>query len=155
VARAVPILLGLYLALKIGDITLRGVWGEVSAFTPHSFVWLAEILLGVVAPMVLLSSPRVRASANGLLAGASLVVLGVAFNRINVFIVAYKPLYADRPYYPSIFEIALTVGLISALVLVYRLMVMIFPVIASESADRADEVEERSERSPREIEVAV
>ncbi|RPJ43263.1 MAG: Ni/Fe-hydrogenase cytochrome b subunit [Candidatus Latescibacterota bacterium] len=132
VARAIPALLGVYLAFKIGDITLRGAWGHVAAFTPHTFAWLAEILLGVVLPMLLFSSRRVRSSAGGLLGAAALVVFGVALNRINVFLVAYRPLYADRPYFPSVFEIALTVGLIAALVLVYRAMVMVFPVIARE-----------------------
>ena len=56
---------------------------------------------------------------------------GVALNRINVFLVAYKPLYSTNTYFPAITEIMVTVGLICALVLVYRFIVINFPVIAA------------------------
>ncbi|MFH1279255.1 MAG: NrfD/PsrC family molybdoenzyme membrane anchor subunit [Candidatus Eisenbacteria bacterium] len=140
VARYTPALLAVYLALKLGDITLREAWPYVTAFTPQSWAWIAEMLLGVVAPLLILSIPRFRKTIPGLFIGASLVIFGVAFNRINVFLTAYKPLYADKPYFPSFFEIAVTVGLIATLVLVYRAMVMIFPVIAGERREESDYV---------------
>ncbi|HKK20653.1 MAG TPA: Ni/Fe-hydrogenase cytochrome b subunit [candidate division Zixibacteria bacterium] len=128
-ARYTPVLLGIYLAIRIGDLTIREVWPYVLAFDTRSIMFLIEILGGVVAPIVILSIPKYRKSSAGLFTAATLTVLGVALNRINVFLVAYKPLYADKPYFPSIFEILLTAGLICALVLVYRALVMIFPVI--------------------------
>ena len=57
------------------------------------------------------------------------MVLGVALNRINVFLVAYHPPFAHQTYFPSVFEMALTAGLIATLVLVYRAAVIVFPVI--------------------------
>jgi Ni/Fe-hydrogenase subunit HybB-like protein len=74
----------------------------------------------------------VRRSPALLLASAGLVVAGVVLNRLNVFLVAYRPLYSEAPYVPAIGEIAITVGLTSALVLVYRFVVMNFPVIAGQ-----------------------
>ena len=135
IARFIPVLLGLYLAAKIIDLTLRGAWPYLFEGSAASVMFAIEILGGVVAPLVLLSIRRVRQSVGGLFTGAVMVVLGVALNRINVFLVAYKPLYADRPYFPSVFEIALTSGLIALLVLVYRAAVMIFPVIALPADD--------------------
>jgi len=58
------------------------------------------------------------------------VIFGVVLNRINVFLIAYRPLYPEKSYFPSPFEIVVTLGLIATLVLVYRALVMIFPVIA-------------------------
>ncbi len=55
---------------------------------------------------------------------------GVAFNRVNVFLVAYQPPYATKSYFPSLTEIAVTVGLISLLILVYRVIVTYLPVIS-------------------------
>ena len=133
-ARMVPGLLGLYLAAKLIDITLRGRWPLVVAGTPQSIMWLIEVIGGWVVPLVLLSIPRVRRSATGLLTAAFMVVLGVALNRIDVFLVAYKPLYAQHAYTPSAWEVGVTAGLIATLVLVYRAMVMIFPVISAEAA---------------------
>ncbi len=125
-----PVLLGVYLALKIGDITLREAWPLVLAGNFQSMMWILEMAAGVVIPLVLLLSHRIRHSIGGLFTAATLVVLGVVLNRVNVFLVAYTPLYSKDKYFPSIFEIMLTVGLIAALVLVYRAIVMIFPVIS-------------------------
>ncbi len=129
IARYTPVLLGVYLALKIGDLTLRDAWPYVFEGSTQSLMFSIELLLGVVAPLILLSSRRIRNSVSGLFISALLVILGVALNRINVFLVAYRPLYADGTYFPSIFEIIVTIGLISALVLVYRYIVLNFPVI--------------------------
>jgi Ni/Fe-hydrogenase subunit HybB-like protein len=94
-------------------------------------MFIIEIVAGVIVPIAMLSSARIRHSISGLFTAAAMVVGGVALNRINVFVVAYKPLYADKPYFPSIAEIAVTLGLAATLVLVYRLFVMIFPVISA------------------------
>ena len=59
-----------------------------------------------------------------------MIVLGVALNRLNVFLVAYQPPYVTVQYFPSIFEIAVTVGLVATLMLAYRAIVTFFPVIA-------------------------
>jgi Ni/Fe-hydrogenase subunit HybB-like protein len=61
---------------------------------------------------------------------ALLVVMGVALNRVNVFLVAYQPPYETAPYFPSTGEFVVTIGLISALILVYRMIVTYLPVIA-------------------------
>lgn len=129
IAQYTPVLLGVYLAIKIGDLTIREAWPYVFEGSVQSFMYIIELLIGVVAPIVLLAQKRVRHSVSGLFVSASMVILGVALNRINVFLVAYKPLYPTKTYYPSIFEIAVTVGLICALVLVYRFVVLNFPVI--------------------------
>lgn len=144
-ARFIPILLGAYFAAKVIDLVLRGAWVYLFDGSPASLTYLVEIVGGVLAPMIILLISKARRSVGWLFTAAAMVVGGVAMNRIDVFLVAYRPLYATRPYVPSPFEIALTVGLISLLVLVYRAAVMIFPVIAlpertvsaARSADRA------------------
>lgn len=135
IAQYTPILLGIYLAIRVGDLTIREVWPNVFEGSFQSFMFILELALGVITPMILLSIPKIRHSVAGLFTAASMVIFGVAFNRVNVFLVAYKPLYPNKTYYPSIFEIAVTVGLISALVLVYRFVVINFPVIAGEPAN--------------------
>jgi Ni/Fe-hydrogenase subunit HybB-like protein len=130
IARYTPILLAVYLALKLGDLTIREAWPYVTEMSFQSVMFLIEIGVGVVAPLVMLANRRLRQSVAGLFTAASMVIFGVALNRINVFLVAYRPPYASTAYFPSIFEIMVTVGLIAALVLVYRALVMTFPVIS-------------------------
>ena len=129
VARYTPVLLGAYLAVKIGDLTLRDAWPYVFEGSYRSIMFLVEIIPGVLVPIFLISSARIRQSVSGLFISACLVIFGVALNRINVFLTAYEPLYPSETYFPSVFEILVTVGLVSALVLVYRWIVMNFPVI--------------------------
>jgi Ni/Fe-hydrogenase subunit HybB-like protein len=130
-ARYTPVLLGAYLGAKVVDLTIREAWPYLLEGSFRSLMYFIEISLGVVLPIVLLSVRKIRESVTGLFVSATLVILGVALNRINVFLVAYQPLYAEKPYFPSLYEILVTIGLISALVLVYRLVVMNFPVIAT------------------------
>jgi Ni/Fe-hydrogenase subunit HybB-like protein len=130
-ARYTPVLLGVYLVAKVVDLTIREAWPYLLEGSFRSLMYIIEISLGVILPIILLSIKKVRESVRGLFVSATLVILGVAFNRINVFLVAYQPLYAEKPYFPSPYEILVTIGLISALVLVYRLVVMNFPVIST------------------------
>ncbi len=127
--RIAPVLLGFYAIAKISDITIREAWPYVLESSPQALSFMAELGLGVLLPIALFLMPKVRKSIPGLFAAATLAVLGVALNRINVFLVAYNPPFADRTYVPSVFEVLLTAGLIATLVLVYRAAVIIFPVI--------------------------
>ena len=131
-AAYIPVILGVYLAAKIVDLTLRDAWPYVLEGSLQSTTWLIEVVVGVAMPIIILSSRKLRQSMTALFVAASLVVIfGVALNRINMFLIAYKPLYPVKSYFPSIYEISVTVGLIAALVLLYRAIIMIFPVIAS------------------------
>ena len=91
-----------------------------------------EMGIGVLAPLVLLSRSRVRRSANLLLASVAAVIFGIVLNRINVFLIAYNPLHAEGRYFPSLIEIAVTIGLAAVLILVYRAFVMMFPILPQE-----------------------
>ncbi len=129
-ARYVPVFLGLYLAFKIGDMVVRGTWVYLGDGSLESIAWLVEVGLGVVLPMLMLLTAKVRRSPMLLFIAAALVVLGVALNRINVFLIGYTPPDAQGAYVPSFTEIAVTVGLIATLVLVYRACVLYLPVIS-------------------------
>lgn len=131
IAAYIPITLGIYLAAKIIDLTLREAWPYVLEGSLQSAMFIIELTFGVVIPIIIFSIKKMRNSMAAIFTGAAMVVLGVALNRINVFLVAYKPLYSHKTYFPSMYEIAVTVGLIAVLVLVYRAIVMIFPVIAA------------------------
>jgi Ni/Fe-hydrogenase subunit HybB-like protein len=60
-----------------------------------------------------------------------MIVLGVLINRINVFTVAYRAPVTHTTYFPSVSEIAITVGLIATLMFLYRIVVTWLPVIGA------------------------
>jgi Ni/Fe-hydrogenase subunit HybB-like protein len=131
-AKYIPVILGIYLAAKLIDLNIRGtgVYLLPSNWSMESTMFVVEMLFGGIVPFIILLSARRRSSPRWLLTASLLVVLGVILNRINVFLVAYTPVYPQKSYFPTIGEIAVTVGLIAALMLIYRIIVTYFPVIS-------------------------
>jgi Ni/Fe-hydrogenase subunit HybB-like protein len=89
-----------------------------------------EIVVGIIIPLRMFLSKKVLKSPPLLFTASSLVILGVFLNRVNNFIVAYTPPYSFGSYFPSIGEISVTVGFVALLVLLYRIIVINFPVIS-------------------------
>ncbi|HNM15002.1 MAG TPA: Ni/Fe-hydrogenase cytochrome b subunit, partial [bacterium] len=129
-ARIVGPLLAIYLAFKIGDMFIRETFVYLNEPTLESMMFVIELVVGVIIPLRMFLSPGVRRSPLWLFVASGLVILGVLINRINNFIVAYTPPYATERYVPSFGEISVTVGFVALLVLVYRVCVMVFPVIS-------------------------
>ena len=130
--RMVAPILGIYLAFKIGDMVIRGSFVYLTDFNVYSVMFVIEVLFGIIIPLRMFLSKTVLNSPPLLFTAASLVVFGVLLNRINNFIVAYRPPYSYGPYFPSIGEISVTVGFISLMVLAYRFIALNFPVISQQ-----------------------
>jgi len=128
--RMVGPLLVIYLAIKIIDMAIRGTYVYLTEINTASVMFMLEVVLGVIIPLRMFFSVKVLNSRLLLFIAASLVVFGVFLNRINNFLVAYTPPYALNKYFPSIGEISVTIGFIAILVLLYRVIVMFFPVIS-------------------------
>jgi Ni/Fe-hydrogenase subunit HybB-like protein len=122
-------LLGLYLALKVGDMVVRGTYVYLLDFTAQTNAFLVEMIVGVIAPWLMLLSPVVRRSRRWLFTACTMIVGGVLVNRLNVFVVGYRPPISEANYSPAIGEILVTVGLIAALMFLYRFLVTVLPVL--------------------------
>jgi Ni/Fe-hydrogenase subunit HybB-like protein len=128
-ARFIVFTLGIYISAKIFDWVVRDQVGRLFSGNTVSILCLIEFLFGAVVPFFMLLSSNIRRNPRLLFLSALLIVLGVVFNRINVYLTAYTPPFAQTVYFPSFSEISLTVGMIAGLMLMYRVIVMIFPVI--------------------------
>jgi Ni/Fe-hydrogenase subunit HybB-like protein len=128
-SRLIPVLLIIYLAAKVIDLINRGAHVYLLESSLESTMWLIEIGAGVVLPILIIFSSRLRQRVGWLFTAAALVVGGVALNRVDVFIIGYHPPYAESVYVPALGEIAVTAGFISLLILFYRFFVFNFPVI--------------------------
>jgi Ni/Fe-hydrogenase subunit HybB-like protein len=124
-------ILGTYMLVKLGDMIARGAYVYLLDGTAQSNAFIIEVLFGVIIPWLMLLSPRVRRSRGLLFAAATMIVLGVLINRINVFTVAYRAPVTHTTYFPSVSEIAITVGLIATLMFLYRIVVTWLPVIGA------------------------
>ena len=134
-ARLIPFLLTIYLAAKVIDLLDRGAWRYLLEPSTQSLSLWVELTVGVVAPLGILLSDRLRRAPGWLFGAAAMVVFGVVLNRVNVFLIGYQPLYASGPYIPRWTEVMLTVGFISLLMLLYRLAVFVFPVLPAEEGE--------------------
>jgi len=128
--RFVGPMLGIYLAFKLGDMAIRETFVYLNEFSLPSIMWVIEILFGVIIPLRMFLWDKVLQSPLWIFVASNLVIFGVLLNRFNNFVIAYTPLYAEHAYWPSFGEISVTIGFISLEVLLYRALVMIFPVIS-------------------------
>lgn len=148
-AKIMPVLLGVYLLAKITDMVVRGTYVYLGDGSVQSTMFIVEVLFGVIVPFVMLLSARVRSTPRLLFVACLLVVLGVVLNRIDVFLVAFQPLYPVKSYFPAITEFLVSIGLVALLMFIYRVIVTYFPVIAHPAEVIAQPAEAEDGRSAR------
>ncbi|MDD4873635.1 MAG: Ni/Fe-hydrogenase cytochrome b subunit [Dehalococcoidales bacterium] len=110
--KAVPYILGFYLLLKLGDLTVSGELGLVFSAYPQNFLWWGEIIIGVILPIILFSMPAVRQSRKALFWSAVLVIIGLIFNRLNAGMLGLE-MRPGFSYFPHWMEFAISAGLVA------------------------------------------
>jgi Ni/Fe-hydrogenase subunit HybB-like protein len=115
-----------YFAMKVTDLFARGV--SIWALDRVHLLFFLELFGTVALPAALLGFfPGNRRSPRALLGCAALSAFGVVLNRFNVVLTAYAG-YRDFTYFPSLAEIAVTVGLFVLGILVFDAGVRYLPV---------------------------
>jgi formate dehydrogenase iron-sulfur subunit len=123
-----------YLVFRLGDMAVRGQLA--SAFSGSlGLAFAAEVVLGGLVPLVLLSRKPLRARADLLFVGSLLTVLGVAYNRMNVVLFAMTfrgrmPWTAAEVYSPSLVEWGVSIGLVAATIFLFGLAARLMPVLS-------------------------
>ena len=132
--RAIPYILGLYLLLKLVDLMVAGELGLLFSGYPQNILWWAEIIVGVILPIILFSMPSVQQSRSKLFWCAVLVVAGLVLNRFNVSMLAL----GIRPgftYFPHWMEFAISAGLIADALIVIQLANRLLPIVHHEEKE--------------------
>lgn len=136
-AKAIPVVLAIYLVLKFGELAFFGDLHYLLTSGWMSVLFLGEIFIGSVTPLVWFSYKKNRQSANGLLIGAIILLFGMILNRFNVswFAVThpdpitYLPAFMGQvTYFPSLPEMAVSIGIFSAGILAFGLAAKYLPV---------------------------
>ncbi len=126
------VVLAVYLAARVADITARGAWPRAFEPTLQAATFWVEMVLGVVVPIILFAVPSLRRNPKVLFAGAWLVVIfGVALNRLNVSWLGLLS-YTGNIYIPSWMELVVTVTLLGFGVLAFYLAAKYLPVFPEE-----------------------
>ena len=119
--------LGIYLAVKLGELIISGDFGLIFNGSWQSTVYIIEMLISTIIPIIIFSIPRTRNNVNWQFAGSFMVVFGMAFNRINVGGLTMVGTTGEF-YLPSWTEISITAGVISAAILVFLFVIEKFNI---------------------------
>ena len=140
-AKAIPVVLIIYGLLKFGELAFVGDLRYLFTSGIMNILFWAEILIGVVTPIIWFSIKKNRQSPNSLLAGAIIVLLGMILNRFNVSWFAVKhpdPMFylptfmSNVDYFPTLPEVAVSIGIFSAGILAFGLATKYLPVFETE-----------------------
>ncbi|MBN1955063.1 MAG: Ni/Fe-hydrogenase cytochrome b subunit [Anaerolineae bacterium] len=134
-AKIVAIMLGIYLAIKIGDLLTAGEMGLLFTEGWLSVLFLAEIVIGAVVPFVLFLTRKGRETSSGLVWGSACVLVGLALNRTNVALLALNA-PPGATYFPHWIEIAVSIAAVAAGVLLFFLATRFLPVLPEPAVAR-------------------
>jgi Ni/Fe-hydrogenase subunit HybB-like protein len=125
--KIIPWFLGAYLILKIYALIFLA--GRPLFDRPGlTLLYMAEMILGIIFPLILFLTPWARTDSKVQLKAASMVVLfGLVLNRFNVSMFGMIQ-ENQKIYYPSILESVVTVGIIAAHILFFALIARYFPI---------------------------
>lgn len=143
--RAASIVLFIYLAIRLIDITLRGKLPYLFDRSWQSLLFFEEVGMGALLPAVLLSFKKLRQRLDILFVCAIAVVLGMVMNRLDVGIVAIQKL-AGHSYFPSWMEISVSLAIVSGAALVYIFCAEQFRLFIDEHDEEKDEETLKYER---------
>jgi Ni/Fe-hydrogenase subunit HybB-like protein len=134
--RVLVVVLCVYGILRFEDLLHRGVLKLMFRPGYEMYLFWLEILLSLIAPLLLLSQKKIRATAQGLYLAAVLVVLGFITNRLNVSITGQET-SAGMHYIPKWTEIAVTGGIIAAGFALFGLATKYLPIFPAEEEAHA------------------
>ena len=129
--RVTVVALAVYFVLKIEDVLNDHLLPYILTFNTEGILWWAEILLGVVVPIFMLSITKIRLNKTGLFYSALFVVLGFILNRMNVSITGIER-YAGAGYFPSVMEIVVTLFVVALGIGTFALAMRYLPVFPKE-----------------------
>ncbi len=138
-ARTMVVVLGVYGLLRILILRRNGALASLTTPSYEGAMFLAELGLGVVLPVLLLAIPRVRHSPRGLSAGAFLAVLGFVMNRLNVSVTGLERAAGVR-YLPSWMEVVVSLGLVGIGFALFALAARYLPIFPK-APDEQDALE--------------
>lgn len=112
----------IYLILKMLAIADADNWEYLN--TPYGYWFLVELVGFVLFPVFLFTSAARNDNAKLARIAGFITVFGVILNRLNVSVIAYNwDIPASLRYYPKWSEYALSIGVVTMLVLAYRWIV--------------------------------
>jgi Ni/Fe-hydrogenase subunit HybB-like protein len=128
-SRVITPLLVIFGFFRFADLARQGSTNYLFLPVSETFYFWLEVGLMIVAPVVLFNMKRVRETPIGLYWASAVTVMGFITHRVNVSITALERATGTH-YVPKWSEMAVTIMLVAAAVIAFRLAVLhlkIFP----------------------------
>ena len=135
-ARCMVVALGVYALLRVIVIMQSGAAAMLLNPGYEAWMFLLEMVVGVVLPVGLLLVERVRTHPTGLVVSALLAVLGFVMNRLNVSVTGMEGAAGVR-YVPSWMEVTVSLGLVALGFALFALAVRYLPVFPEPARGRS------------------
>ncbi len=126
-AKVIPWALAVYAAVRFIQLGLSGDFQYLFTSGTMSVLFWAEIVIGVIAPMVLFSLEKVRRNPNALLASAATLLVGMILNRFNVSWLGIHRL-TNVTYVPSLMELSISAAIFSFGIFAFGLAAKYLPL---------------------------
>ncbi len=135
-SRILAFILAFYFLFKIEDLIRHGAFMNMFEGSYESWLFLAEILLGVLLPSILLFIPKVRNNPTGMFTAVCFAVFGFFFGRLNVTITSMERVN-QAIYFPAWTEVMITVFLVAIGFTAFALAVKYLPIFPKEKSTAA------------------
>jgi Ni/Fe-hydrogenase subunit HybB-like protein len=122
--------LAVFLAVRVGDLVVRGALGKAFVPSVEALMFWLEMAC-FIAPLVLIGAESNRRNPARLFLAGVLLMLGGALMRLNGFLIGYET--GDGfGYFPTLAEVLVTAGMFAVEVLGYIIITRRFPVLPRE-----------------------
>ncbi len=135
-ARAMVVVLSVYGLLRILVLRRNGALAGLLHPGYEQSLFLVELGLGVILPVLLLARYSARTNERTLTLGAFSAVLGFVMNRLNVSVTGMERA-AGVHYVPSWMEVAVSLGLVAVGFALFALAAHYLPVFTHQPATRS------------------
>lgn len=126
-ARPMVAILAIYGLMRLQVILHNGSYADIVHLTYEGKMFIMEFIVGILAPVVLLSIQKIRTSPRGLVGGACLAVLGFVINRLNVSVTGMERAAGVR-YMPSLMEVIVSIAIVGLGMAMFALAVRYLPI---------------------------
>lgn len=135
IGRVAVLALGVLLTMKIVDLADRNAFSLLLRPRMETYLYWLEISVGVIIPLALLATRKVRENKNGLFIGAVMIIIGFVLNRMNIAITGMEG-WAGVSYFPTWMEIAVTLSIVVVGFVIFSLAAKYLPLFTHEEHEK-------------------
>ncbi len=131
-ARGLFTTLLVYLVLKLFFLISNSSLATPFNGSVESNMYLLEMFIGVILPVCLLASRKIRTNMNNILTVNWLVIVGVLVNRMNICIFSMQEYSTAKgaSYFPSAIELLVTLGIFAMGIFLFKMAAKHLPLFS-------------------------